>query len=265
MKLGQILAYAILLLSHSAQAFTLNNSVGASFPQKVVKVNVAAHTCVNLGISNQALLDMTAEAVNQYWNTAPASRLQLEPGSLVSVSDSFRTDNGCQSATGSCNPNPNLVVASEILISCNIDSAAVKNFSNGVLAVTIPNNISGSNIKGALILVNDTASNGFRSKAHDEQVAILAHEIGHGIGLGHSPVIDSLMYYSSIPTRRSLGEDDMDGIHFLYPTEQPIKGCGTIADISNMSGPGSFFLSFILGLLLCAILLSRPWAKRNRN
>jgi len=118
------------------------------------------------------------------------------------------------------------------------------------IALTVPNNVAGQNIVSATLLINDVASNQFQSKSRAEQTAILAHEIGHAIGLGHSPVIDSLMYYQSISTRFRLGWDDIDGITYLYPTEQPFSGCGSV-DLNqsppNQMGPLIFgFLSAML-------------------
>ena len=252
---------SIFFMLNPAWGFTLNNTVAAYFPGNDIPVNVAAHTCTNLGVSNQDLLEMVDEAVNNYWNKAPNSRLRLRKGSLTSVAAAFQTEPGCTSNNGSCTPNPNLIVTGGILISCNIDTGTPANFSAGVMAVTIPNNIQGRNINGSLILLNDKLDNSFKSKSHDEQVAILAHEIGHGIGLGHSPVEDSLMYYASIPTRRSLGWDDLDGLAYLYPTGQPFTGCGSLStnhDEQNSSGgPGAFLATLALGMVLALVFTKR--------
>ena len=249
-----IISGLVFTVIYPAWSFTLNNTVAATFPGNDVPVNVAAHTCNNLGVSNQDLLEMVGDAVNNYWNQPPNSRLRLRKGSLTSVSAAFQTEPGCTStAGGSCTPNPNLVVSGGILISCNTDTGSPANFSSGVMAVTIPNNIQDRNINGSLILLNDKVDNSFKNKSHDEQVAILAHEIGHGLGLGHSPVEDSLMYYASIPTRRSLGWDDLDGLAYLYPTGQPFSGCGSITlnhddDESTGQGPGMFAFTMMLGI-----------------
>ena len=260
MKLMILASLFLLFMLNPAWSFTLNNTVAASWPDNDVPVNVAAHTCNNLGVSNQDLLEMVDEAVKNYWNKAPNSRLRLRKGSLVSVGAAFQTEAGCSSNNGSCTPNPNLIVSEGILISCNTDAGAT-NFSSGVMAVTIPNNIQGRNIIGALILLNDKIDNSFHSKSHDEQTAILAHEIGHGIGLGHSPVEDSLMYYASIPTRRSLGWDDLDGLAYLYPTGQPFSGCGSIKidghDDQGPNDPGTFLGTLLVGLGLALAIRKR--------
>lgn len=231
--------WAILLFFSTGNsfAFTLSNSAAAAFSGDEIKVDVASHTCTNIGMSNQQLLDAAKDAANLFWNTVPTSRLRIKQGGLRSVSALFQTDVICVTGTD-CTPTPALVVDSGILISCNTNAG---NFSSGgVLSVTVPNNISGRVISGALILINDRADNQFQNKSYSEQVSIIAHEMGHAIGLGHSKVDDSLMYYQSISTRTDLGWDDIDGVSYLYPTEQPIKGCGTISLEDSSRGNGIY-------------------------
>jgi hypothetical protein len=244
-------------------AFTLNNNASLAFSQNPVKVNVASGFCSNIGVDENELLSMAQEAVLQYWNKAPTSRLKLRSGSLQSVSTNFKTGLICLTGTN-CDPNPALVVDSGILISCNTNTT---NFStNAVLAVTVPNNISGSVIDGSLIILNDTATNNqLAQKSRDEFVAILAHEIGHAIGLGHSPVRDSLMYYSVIPNRRSLGVDDIDGVTYLYPKQQPVA-CGTIKDLSKKDPGISFFMGpMIMAIFYLLYLKLRPRFSHSRS
>lgn len=247
MIFGKILPLIFLFISHNLYSFTLSNSAAASFPGDHITIDAAAHNCNNIGMNNNQLLDLIQEAVTHYWNEVPTSRLRLKKGDLTTVSALFQTDLICLANTD-CTPNPSLVVTGGILVSCNTSSG---NFtSNAVLAVTVPNHISGRDINGALILINDRSDSQFRNKSHAEQVAILAHEIGHAIGLGHSEVDDSLMYFRSVPSRYSLGQDDIDGLSYLYPAEQPVKGCGSIADINSDDQKGKGLFSFLLGILL---------------
>ncbi|MBT5093281.1 MAG: matrixin family metalloprotease [Halobacteriovoraceae bacterium] len=241
-------ALLLMLLSTQVWSFTFNNSVGASFENDEVRVDVSNQTCSQLGITQSELLSLAGEAVNIYWNSVHTSRLELTKGSIVSTSSLFRTDPICSGSLNPCIPNPDLIVPSGILIACNTNAA---NFaSTAVLALTVPNNISGDKLNGALILINDNASNQFAGKSREEKISILAHEIGHAIGLGHSPVDDSLMFHLSIDTRQALGWDDIDGVTYLYPSEQPLGGCGSIENQNSKSG-------FLIGLLLTFFLGSR--------
>jgi hypothetical protein len=236
----------VFLFTINAFAFTLNNNANLAFTKNPVKINIASGFCTNIGINETELLSIAKDAVDEYWNKAPTSGLKMRSGAVTSVSTNFKTGLICNSGTN-CDPNSALAVSSDILISCNQNSS---NFSsNSVLAVTVPNNISGSTINGALIILNDTAtSNQLALKSRDEIVAIVAHEIGHAIGLGHSPVRDSLMYYQTVPNRRSLGEDDLSGLSYLYPKTQPVS-CGTIADINSNQSPTNIVLGFFLGII----------------
>lgn len=213
----------------NVQAFTLNNSATLVFAKDEVKVNIAAGNCTKIGIDENELLTIIADAVDQYWNKSPTSRLKLRAGSVRNEIPAYKTDIICNASTA-CEPNPALAVSSDVLISCNNN---VANFNNSaILAVTVPNNLSGNKIVGSLVLLNDLAGNQFITKSRAEKVSIIAHELGHAFGLGHSPVQDSLMYYATIDMRKSLGEDDIDGITYLYPKQQPIA-CGTVAEKNN--------------------------------
>jgi len=235
-----------LFISFSAQAFTLNNAAGANFSQNEVKINVEGSSpCSNIDLTNEELLDVAAEGMDQYWNRAPTSRLHISKGSVIHLSSNFHTEAICTAGTN-CTPNPLIVVPSDILISCN--SNATDFNSTSILGVTLPNNVTGRTISGALILLNDKVGSQFRTKTRHEKMTIIAHEVGHALGLGHSKIVDSLMYYSHNPNRNYLSEDDMDGITFLYPAEQPkIASCGTISLDKN--GPQKGLLFFIMNLL----------------
>lgn len=255
-----LLVLLLLSVSLNANAFRLNNSAKLVFDKDEVQVNVAGGFCTNLGITDAEFLSIVSEAVDHFWNTSPTSRLKLRQGSVVSVAAAFNTGTICMPATN-CDPNPALAVSNDILISCNTNAG---NFtSSAILAVAIPNNISGNKIVGSLVLINDQASNQFSSKTREEKVAIVAHELGHTFGLGHSPVEDSLMYYATVASRRSLGRDDIDGISYLYPKQQPIKGgCGTI-DLNPNNGPGDWWGGLFVGFAL--IGLAEIYRKKKSN
>jgi hypothetical protein len=229
--------FVLFLLSISfADAFTLNNNFGASFKKSKVKVYVAGDsTCVNMAITQAEIEDLVAPAVNNFWNEVPTSKLRLKPSGFSTPISSVDitlarlcspTDSACVS-DATTKGQQIIPPVDGIVISCNQQA---DNFSGAsVLAVTVPNSFSGKKIRGAVILINDTNSaNNFASQSRADQIGIIAHEIGHAIGLGHADEseTEALMYFRVVDQRASLGQDDIDGVTYLYPVK--IDGCGLI-------------------------------------
>ncbi len=254
------LTFILFFSCFQAQAFTLNNSNSAAFSSDEVKLNIASNvSCDNLGMTHDEILSYAVEGVNRFWNKTSTSKLKLIRGGLIDAENptALRTEPLCQNSSGSCTPNTNMNVSNDILIACNENSSL---FSQaGILAVTLPINITSRTINGAIILLNDrsfSSGNVLASLDRSEFASVLAHEIGHAIGLGHSPVKDSLMYFESYSTRDSLGQDDFDGVSFLYPREQPVS-CGAIIPVINSdNGPGPGIKKGMLALLLTILLFS---------
>lgn len=259
----RILALALALVFTNSEAFTLNNSAKLTFGKDEVLVNIAGGFCTNIGITDTEFLSLASEAVDRFWNTAPTARLKLRKGSVVNVSNDFYNDPICVASTN-CTPNPTLAVSSDILISCNANAT---NFpSGGILGVTIPNNLSGTKIIGSLVLINDTVATQFAGKTRDQKIAILAHELGHTFGLGHSPVTDSLMYFATVQSRLRLGQDDIDGITYLYPKKQPFNSCGTIStDLGNKNKPNWWSGLFIGFSIIAAIEMINGKRRKKRS
>lgn len=237
--------------------------MAAAFDKSEVNINVANFPCEESSLDPEEILDLAVRAVDQFWNRVPTSRLRLRRGSILILPDAFNENSVCSDpSSSSCSPNPDLIVSSDILITCNTSD---DNFApnSGVLAISVPNNISGRDIKGAIVVLNDEETTRLKNQSPAELKAILAHEIGHAIGLGHSPVKDSLMYYTLVNTRTRLGWDDIDGVTYLYPKEQPVS-CGTIRDVTKNTPQtwwGLFAFIIALGPLLAKFQRQRLKAK----
>ena len=244
----KILLFFFLTIGTTAHAWTLNNNFGASFKDNVVKVKVAGNSpCspTNAQLTPTELEELIGPAVDKFWNTVPTSALHLKSSGfsedITNIYDGILcspTDDACITSAG-----VNIIPpVSDIIISCNDEST---NFGgSGVLAVTVPNKFSGKKIVGAIILINDF-SPVFGNLSRDEKISVLAHEIGHAIGLGHSETSESLMYYRTKGFKEKLAQDDIDGLTYLYPVHLDLfglteggllGGCGTI-QTNNQNPP----------------------------
>jgi len=59
----------------------------------------------------------------------------------------------------------------------------------------------------------------------------VTHEAGHMFGLGHSKMVKATMYESSIfgeTVKRSLDDDDVEGVCTIYPAEDGDPACGEV-------------------------------------
>lgn len=260
----------LFLMSTSSFAFTLNNNFGASFKKSKVKVLVPNNTtCSGAGITVYELADLVKPAVDKFWNKVPTSRLRLKGGGFSGPITNINTGRLCSPTDTACvtAAGGNLIPqVTDIIVACNNEPL---NFGGAsVIAVTIPNNFKGKKIQGAVILINDGSI--FANLSHEDKVSVIAHEIGHAIGLGHAEDKDkdALMYYRTVDHRRSLGQDDIDGVSYLYP--KVIDGCGlfggTITDGGNNTKGPSFWemgLGFLMMILIGEMikLLKRPQAR----
>jgi hypothetical protein len=132
--------------------------------------------------------------------------------------------------------------------------------SGGCLAVTftpiatvdseIVNGISFGGTTDSDIFFNTSAkfyssseSNGCRREYHIESVAV--HEVGHLLGLGHTPVGSATMFASTgqcNASGESLAQDDIDGVNCIYNNGYGCGGCvpdTLVVDQTNCDQPSS--------------------------
>lgn len=208
----------VLLISTSSFAFTLSESQGRGFPKNNINIRIANTDCSGAGFSVQKLRSMVSNAINDYWNKVTTSDLYLDNKGISTAIDIDGLTHEQVLNT--------IVADNEIVAGCNDDA---DDFSNpSILGSAVLSCITTSRCRAVLILnSNNSALNNFSTS---EVEAVIAHELGHAIGLGHTEYKHNLMYYSTgDKSQKWLGQDDVDGVTYLYPHES--EGCGLFGNM----------------------------------
>jgi hypothetical protein len=151
-------------------------------------------------------------------------------------------------------------LADPITIYCDINFGAsipgAANSSPGY-AQHLPQ--TGDYITSGIMTLNASAGQANIANLSRSLVAVvLAHEIGHLIGLGHTQDLNALMYYdASLKNSLALSQDDIDGISYLYPRDETagdkMMGCALVKSSSPPTPPWSFWLMTLPFLLIIAL------------
>lgn len=245
----------LILLPTLAHAFTLNNSIGARYKEDRVQVRAGLNSnCVNVDM--QEVAGLIDAAIKDFWNTVPTSRLQLEDGGSFSVSNDFVNNELCLIG-GACG-GAAIPAVTDIVITCNTNTTNFPGASN-LLALTLPTVISGKDIKGSVVIINENSTT-FKNLNTNQKISVISHEIGHAIGLGHSDDRSSLMFFSVVPVRNDLGRDDIDGVTYLYPVQGDLFGLGCF--LGSTDSDSGMWPTALLGFLL-AIFLGRRFKRTS--
>jgi hypothetical protein len=230
-----------------AQAFTLNSASDSSvkgWSNHTVTFRLNPANCP----SN---VDGLISAAISSWNSVPTSDLIVQRG--VDTVTTF-----AQLNAGTATDVPVLICDPNFSAHSGIGGNGVA----GVALVSPP--ATGGNIRYAFLLINvEPGSTGNVSSASEAVVSIvIAHEIGHVLGLGHSADVNALMYYNaSAKAQLTLAQDDIDGISYLYPRNEGLDnkmmGCGTIVDGGNIPPTQPALFLFAIPLLTFFALRKR--------
>ena len=244
----------LLFISTNVFAYTLANPLRIGFNSGDVKVYIGSDNCVNANLSPTALESLVKDAINDYWNTVATSSLKIESLGVSSISSNG--DTGLSTAAAKTAVN-------SIIVGCNND---LPEFSTpGVLGVG-GNSCSGTNCRGVVIM-NDAVGTYMATEDRATIVNALAHEMGHALGLGHTSVQEALMYFNLTingKVQKSLHQDDIDGITYLYPNKKSLSGlggaCGTIS--LDDKERKNYWMSFLFGIACLVFFKARLRALR---
>lgn len=136
--------------------------------------------------------------------------------------------------------------------------------AHSIPAATRTGSKEGHLVYTGVILNAETRSHANIGELNGEKLAIvLAHELGHAIGLGHSEDPSALMYFSlEGRSGRGLSEDDQEGVRFLYARNELVGGPFGCASVSPSGGKGFAWLSLFA---FFGVFAGRAWLFKQKS
>jgi hypothetical protein len=231
-----------LFFSPVAQAFTLSySSALQGWQGTTLSFAVNSSQC---GITQAALYSAIDDAI-ALWNRVPNSRIRLSRGAEVTTTVAQALAGNA--ASGLPTPlilcDPNMQATFQTGVSPNLDPEPSFT-SNNIPGVTLPLPTELTMDYAVLVLNSESGKSARISNLNSTVLrVVIAHEIGHVLGLGHTKDIANLMYFdASERAKLSLSQDDMDGIAYLYPRTElasnGLYGCGTVQRSGGTDGRG---------------------------
>lgn len=239
----------VVLFSLSSEAFTLSDNYKNGWRTRQLKFNFNLTNCPS------AVLSAFADAAD-LWNSVSTSSLKIKKNSLSA------TTTPAALVAGTATDSPVIVCDNAFGATTGADQDAVAGVGFSAIA-------SGTYINyGGLILNTSAGAASVSSMSKTTLAVVLAHEIGHVLGFGHSEDAAALMYFSvGYKKHLRLSQDDWDALTYLYPRDElktdDLFGCGSIGN-AGTTPPVQIILSlmlFAMPALIVASLRRRTYEK----
>jgi hypothetical protein len=225
----------VFFTSSTTQAFVLLlPNYKLSNPEDTVVYISSQSECDNF--SNEALGEKIEVALERYWNRVQGSSLELRYGGISNLAMDVAAPSGT------------------IVVGCATSTSA---------GFASPSVAFGS----AQVVLRRGAS--YEAEGREGIIRILAHELGHAIGLHHSDDPTSIMTYrTDRPWRLSpayLSQDDKNGVIYLYPEDKKLGGLGGGCGMINTNSPsppkgGPIILAMLFILYTLTIFKKRKFS-----
>jgi hypothetical protein len=208
-----------ILLGGDASAFTLNSVVQRGWHGDVLRFSYNMTGCPITEAEMTAAIDAAVDV----WNTVPTSRVTLERGGTTTATSAQASS-----------------VGAPLIVCDTAMSTTLSGDSNNIPAATGVGSLNQQVVYAYILLNAESGKSANVGNLSATKLAlIMAHEIGHALGLGHTSNTSALMYFdATAKTQLSLAQDDMDGITYLYPREEGGGGKPFACSTVDAAGPG---------------------------
>jgi hypothetical protein len=186
------------------------------------------------------------------WNSVENASLELvlvESSAVFTVADFF---------SGAVPHHPIVLCDTDFSKSQAVDGSTIP-------AATRVSATSGRLQTGAVFLNAEEGSFGNIVRlSRSELEIVMAHEMGHALGLGHSERQDALMYFSlNGKDKPALSSDDLQGLSFLYPRNELMVGPFGCSQATSRRTPARGFTAWFTFVLLLSLGLGRAFRYRG--
>ena len=271
-SLWWMLSATLAMLPLNSQAFTVN-----LIP---ITVNGVAQSINNIGWQSSTVVFDFDTSCNNFaasvtgavtsamdlWNHVPSANLKVTLGGATTLPNPITSYVGSSATLAAPSGNPVIYCDTNFQTDSGAPANSIPGFASSFNA-----DPSSGKMMGALLVLNvqTGAAANIATLSSGLVADILAHEIGHVLGLGHSADPNALMYFSTSASHLlALAQDDVDGITFLYPRQEPgsgkFFGCASVGLVGTQSGPSrrsgrsdAAAAEFAGFLLVCAWMVRR--------